>query len=297
MKTEAWIFFNIGIILLLALDFWIISKESKRVSIKKAAIRSGIIVFISLLFGVFIYYEMGKVAATQFFTGYLIEKSLSVDNLFVFLMIFAYFKTPENLWHKALFWGIPGAIIARAFFIIVGVNLIQHFHWLIYVLGFFLIITAIKMVKDHGKPLQPEKNLIFKLVRRFVPITPDYVGDHIFFQKKATPLFLVILFIETTDIIFAIDSVPAILAITLDPFIVYTSNILAILGLRDLFFVLAGAAKLFRFLHYGIISILIFIGLKMIASSFYHLSSYITLIVIACILGSSMALSLIKRRD
>lgn len=296
MKAEVWILFNLGIALILFLDFFVFSKKAEEVSLKKAAIRVGISVTIALGFSIYIYYNMGQIAATQFLTGYIVEKSLSVDNLFVFLMIFTYFKTPENLWHKALFWGIPGAIVARAIFILLGINLIQHFHWLIYVLGFFLIITALKIAKEHNKPFKPEKNLILKLVRRFIPVGSHYENAHFFYQKMATPLFIVLICIETADIIFAIDSVPAILAITLDPFLVYTSNILAIIGLRDLFFVLAAMRKIFSYLHYGIITILIFTGLKMLFSAFYELSPYITLIVVAAILFNSIIISLIKKK-
>jgi tellurite resistance protein TerC len=232
----------------------------------------------------------------------LLEKSLSVDNIFVFIMIFAYFRVPALYQHKVLFWGILGALIMRAIFIAAGVTLIQQFHWVIYIFGAFLVLTGIKMATQKDKEIHPEKNPVLKLFRRFMPVTERY-EDSRFFVKKgrrwfATPLFVVLLVVETTDVIFAVDSIPAILAITIDPFIVYTSNVFAILGLRALYFALAGIMQLFHYLAYGLAAILVFVGIKMLLADIYKLPIAVALGVVAGILLISVVASLLRpRRD
>ena len=227
--------------------------------------------------------------------GYVVEKSLSIDNIFVFLQVFAYFSVPAKYQHKILFWGVLGAIVMRAIFIFAGVALMREFHWIIYVFGAFLVITGIKMALQKDKEIHPEKNPLLKLLKRFIPLTSDYEGGHFFVKRNglilATPLALVLVVIETTDIIFAVDSIPAILAITTDPFIVYSSNLFAIMGLRALFFALAGVIKRFHYIHYGLAAILAFVGVKMLASELYKLPSVAALVVIAVILAFAMIAS------
>jgi tellurite resistance protein TerC len=280
-QTLAWICFGLFVITMLVLDLGVFHRKSHVIRMKEALCWSAFWVSLALIFNLLIWQvphwfgiapENGGQKALEFLTGYVVEQSLSIDNMFVFLMVFAYFRVPKLLQHKALFWGILGALIFRAIFIFAGIELIQKFHWMIYVFGLFLVITGIKMLVAHGKEIHPESNPVLKLFRRMMPVTPDYVDGHFFVKRKesgkmrwwATPLFVTLLFIETTDIIFAVDSIPAILAISHDPFIVYTSNVFAILGLRSLFFALAGLMNMFRFLGYGLAVILMFVGGKML---------------------------------
>lgn len=236
----------------------------------------------------------------QFFTGYVIEKSLSIDNIFVFLQVFAYFSVPVIYQHKILFWGVLGAILLRAIFIVAGVALISKFHWIIYVFGAFLVFTGVKMVVTKNKEVHPEKNSLIRLLRRFMPITNDHEDGKFFIKRNgvimATPLMAVLLVIETTDVIFAVDSIPAILAITTDPFIVFSSNLFAIMGLRSLFFALAGVVKRFHYVHYGLAAILAFVGVKMLASDLYKLPSATVLAAVAAILSLSMIASVLWPR-
>jgi len=263
-----WIFFNIFIVFMLALDLFIFHRKKHSIEIKESIAWTAFWIFLALLFNVYIYYSRGHEDALNFFTGYLIEKSLSVDNLFVFLLIFKYFHTPKILQHGVLFWGVLGAIIIRGIFIAVGIVLIEQFHWMIYIMGAFLVIAGIKLGFGEEKMVEPEKNFVLKIVRRFVTVSDTYEGGNFFIKNGAryiaTPLFIVVMAIETTDIVFAMDSIPAIFAITLDPFIVYTSNIFAILGLRSLFFSLQHMMGVFQHLNYGLALILVFIGIKMI---------------------------------
>jgi tellurite resistance protein TerC len=250
---------------------------------------------LALLFNLGIYFFRGSELALSFLAGYLIEKSLSVDNLFVFLLIFSYFSVPPKYQHKVLFWGILGALIMRAIFIFAGIELIRRFHWIIYVFGPFLIFTAIRMLVKKEKEIHPEKNPALKLLRRLISVTHDYEDGRFFVRRSdgiwATPLFVVLVVVETTDLIFAVDSIPAILAVTSDPFIVYTSNVFAILGLRALFFALAGAMRLFRYLPYGVAAILAFVGVKMILSEIYRIPIGIALGIIGGMLAVSMLAS------
>lgn len=296
-----WIVFNIFVIAMLIVDLKVFHRQAHEISIKEALIWSAIWIALALLFNVGIYFWRGPETALEYLTGYLIEKSLSMDNLFVFLMIFAYFGVTPRYQHNVLFWGILGALIMRGIFIFAGVALIEKFHWVIYVFGLLLIYSGLKLAFQHGEEIEPEKNPALKLFRRFVPITEGYVGTKFFVKRAgqvmATPLFVVLLVIETTDVVFAVDSVPAVLAITLDPFIVYTSNVFAILGLRALYFALAGIMRMFFYLHYGLSIILVFVGMKMVLSDILHLSASIALGVVGAILVISVVASIIWSPD
>lgn len=291
-----WVGFNLFVLAMLALDLGVFHRRPHEVTIKEALVWSGVWVAMALLFNLGLYYWRGTEPALEFLTGYLIEKSLSVDNIFVFLLIFSYFRVPASYQHRVLFWGIFGALVMRAVFIILGISLIQRFHWLIYVFGAFLVLTGIKMALEKDKEIHPERNPVLRLFRRFASVTDDYQGDKFFVKQggryMATPLFIVLLVVETTDVIFAVDSIPAILAITLDPFIVYTSNVFAILGLRALYFALAGVMRLFHHLHYGLSSVLIFVGAKMLLADFYKIPAGVALSVVAGVLIISVIASM-----
>lgn len=293
-----WILFNIFVLGMLGLDLGVLHRKAHEVKIKEALIWSVVWIALALLFNVGIYFWRGSQQALEFFTGYLIEKSLSVDNIFVFLLIFSYFRVDPVHQHRVLFWGILGALIMRAIFIAVGVTLIEQFHWVIYIFGVFLVLTGIKMALEKDKEIHPEKNPILKLFRRFMPTTENYVQGKFFTKLNgraaATPLFIVLIVIETTDVIFAVDSIPAILAITTDSFIVYTSNVFAILGLRALFFALAGVMKAFHYLHYGLSAILVFIGMKMVLVDIYKIPIVVALSVVAGILIISVIVSILR---
>jgi tellurite resistance protein TerC len=291
-----WLGFGAFVIGMLALDLGVFHRKSHEIHMKEALLWSAVWITLALLFNGLIYLWKGPQAGMEFLTGYLIEKSLSVDNVFVFVMIFSYFSVPAAYQHRVLFWGILGALAMRAIFIAGGVALIKNFHWIIYVFGAFLILTAIKMAfQPHGGG-SLDKNPAMKLIRRFVPTTDRYDGQKFWTlengRKVATPLFAALLLVEFTDVIFAVDSIPAILAITNDPFIVYTSNVFAILGLRSLYFALAGVVKLFRFLHYGLALILGFVGTKMLIVDFYKVPIGLSLGVIATILTLSVIVSI-----
>lgn len=295
-----WILFNVLVITLLVLDLCVFHRKAHVVQIKEALLWSGFWISLALIFSLFIYRMHGQGAALEFLAGYLIEKSLSVDNLFVFLLIFTYFRIPPLYQHRILFWGILGAVVVRAIFIFAGVALIRQFHWVIYLFGAFLVLTGIKMALQKDEEIHPENNPVLKLFRKWMPIT-DRIEDGRFFVKVdgkryATPLFVVLLVVETTDVIFAVDSIPAILSITLDPFIVYTSNVFAILGLRALYFALAGMMRLFHYLHEGLSFILIFVGVKMLISDIYKIPVGIALGAVAGILVISVIASLLRPR-
>ena len=297
MSTQAmaWIGFNVFVLAMLILDAAVFHRKAHEVKFKEALLWSGFWISLALLFNVGIYYFKGKEAALQFLAGYLIEESLSIDNLFVFLLIFSYFKVPHLYQHKILFWGILGAQVMRAVFIFAGVALIHKFHWIIYIFGAFLMFSGLKLFFEKDKKVSPEKNIVLRGFKKFFPVTHDY-HDGKFFVKEtgkwtATPLFVVLLVIETTDLVFAVDSIPAILAITKDPFIVYTSNIFAILGLRALYFALAELMKLFHNLHYGLGVILVFVGIKMLLESVMEIPivaalGFIVMTLIASVISS-----------
>jgi len=295
-----WILFNVFVLAMLALDLGVFHRKAHEVKVKEALVWSAVWIALALLFNVGIYFWRGPERALEFFTGYLIEKSLSVDNIFVFLLIFSYFRVDALYQHKVLFWGILGALVMRAIFIAAGVTLIQQFHWVIYIFGAFLILTGIKMALQKGKEIHPERNPVLRLFRRLMPISDRYVEDKFFVRLNgrtfATPLFVVLLIVETTDLIFAVDSIPAILAITIDPFIVYTSNVFAILGLRALYFALAGVMRLFHYLHLGLSVILVFIGIKMLLVDIYKIPIVVALSVVAGILVVSVVASVLRPR-
>lgn len=296
-----WIIFNAFIVAMLILDLAIFHKENQEESIKKALVWTGIWIVMALVFGIGVYYYMGSQTALDYYTGYLIEKSLSVDNIFVFLLVFSYFKVPEKFQHKVLFWGIFGALVMRFVFIFTGVALIERFHWIIYVFGGFLVFTGIKLALEKDKEVHPERNPVLKLVRRFFPTTKSYHGSKFFIRRMgklmATPLFIVLIVIETTDVVFALDSIPAILAITRDEFIVYSSNAFAILGLRALYFALSGIMRLFHYLHYGLALILVFVGVKMLLSEFYHIPTPYALAFIGITLTVSVVASIMNPKE
>lgn len=292
-----WISFNVFVLAMLAIDLLVFHRKPHEVSLKEALTWSAVWIGLALIFNTVIYFWMGKQPALEFLTGYLIEKSLSVDNIFVFIMIFAFFKVPKKYQHEVLFWGILGALLMRAGFIAGGVTLIKNFHWIIYVFGAFLIFTGVKMVLDKDKEIHPDKSFILKVFRKFMPVTQGYEDGKFFVKKNAklhaTPLFVVLLVVETTDVIFAVDSIPAILAITQNPFIVYTSNVFAILGLRALYFALAGIIQLFHYLHYGLAAILVFVGTKMMIADIYKIPIGVSLAVVGLLLAASITASLI----
>lgn len=250
---------------------------------------------LALLFNAGIYFWRGSEKALQFFTGYTVEFSLSVDNLFVFLLVFSYFKVPAQYRHKVLFWGIIGALLMRAIFIAAGITLMEKFHWMIYLFGVLLIVCGVKMVLDKDREFHPDQNPVLKLVRRFIPVSQDYKDSRFFIRQNerllASPLLMVLLVIESSDLFFALDSVPAVLAITPDPFIVYTSNVFAILGLRSLFFALEGVMNRFSYLQYGLSAVLVFVGVKMLLSMVYSIPTGVSLAVILGILTSSIIAS------
>lgn len=290
-----WIFFNLFVLAMLALDLGVFHKKSHDVSVREALTWTCVWITLAMFFNLFVYYYFDKDKALEFFTGYLIEKSLSVDNIFVIILIFSFFKVPSAYQHKVLFWGILGALVMRAIFILTGVELIHRFHWLIYIFGGFLISTGIRMLLAGDLKIEPEKNPLVKLARKVMPITSSFEGDKFFVKQQgktwATPLFLVVILIETTDLIFAVDSIPAILAISDDSFIVYTSNVFAILGLRSLYFALAGIEKYFKYLKYALSAILVFVGVKMCIADLFKIPIEVSLIVIGFTLMIAMVSS------
>jgi tellurite resistance protein TerC len=305
-----WIGFNIFVLAMLALDLGVFHRKSHAVSGKEALTWSLVWISLSLVFNAVIYFYWDRMApnstytngeaALAFFTGYLIEKSLSVDNIFVFILIFSFFAVPAAYQHRVLFWGILGALIMRGTLIAVGAALLEEFHWIIYVFGAFLIFTGIRMALQHEEHVQPDKNPVVKFFRRFMPVTENFEKDQFFVRRAgklfATPLFLILLVVESTDLIFAVDSIPAIFAVTRDPFIVYTSNVFAILGLRALYFLLANVMDKFQYLKFGLSAVLVFIGVKMVIVDFYKIPIGISLGVVAGILTISILASLWKAK-
>ena len=295
-----WGGFHVFVFAMLAVDLGLFHKRAHEIRFREAAAWSLVWIGLALLFNIGIYLRRGPHDALQFFTGYLLEKSLSVDNLFVFLLIFTYFKVPGTYQHTVLYWGILGALIMRGAFILSGIAILNKFQWVIYVFGAFLIFTGIKLAFDKDKEVQPEKNPALRLFRRFMPVTPDYEGSRFFLKKGgrcfATPLFVVLLVVETTDVVFAVDSIPAVLAVTRNTFIAYTSNVFAILGLRALYFVLAGIMRLFHHLHYGLAVVLVFVGIKMLLSEIYPIPIALSLSIIASVLILSVVASVLWPR-
>ncbi len=300
VSSTFWIGFNIFVLLMLALDLGVFNRKAHEVTIKEALIWSGVWMCLALIFNSLIYYWFGEPKAVEFLTGYLIEKTLSIDNIFVFVLVFGYFKVPSIYQHKVLFWGILGALVMRVIFIFAGVALIEKFHWTIYLFGAFLIYTGYKMLSEKEKKMEPEKNPLIVFIRKVMPISDQIEGGKFFVnqngKKFATPLFLVLVVIETTDLIFAVDSIPAILAITQDHFIVYTSNVFAILGLRSLYFALAHVVDRFVYLSVGLAAILMFVGLKMVLADIIKLPAFVSLLIIGVIITISIVLSLLKTK-
>ncbi len=281
---------------MLALDLGVFHRRAHVVSFREATIWSGVWIGLSLAFNVGLYFWRGPQPALEFFTGYILEKSLSVDNVFVFAVIFTYMAVPGQDQHKVLFWGVLGALVMRAAFIAAGVALVSRFEWILYLFGLFLVITGARLFYQKHEEIHPERNPILRLARKLFPITQGYEGAAFFVRRQgrrlATPLLLVLLMVETTDVLFATDSIPAIFGVTRDGFIVYTSNVFAILGLRALYFVLAGALTKFRYLRPGISLILVFVGVKMLVAHFYELPLEVSLLVISAILAIAVIASL-----
>lgn len=295
-----WIGFNLFILLMLALDLFVFNRKAHRISVKEATIWSAVWISMALLFNLFIFFRFGKVKALEFLTGYVIEKSLSIDNIFVFILIFSFFSVRDRYQHKVLFWGVLGAIVMRALFIFTGIALIHRFHWIVLIFGGFLLATGIRMLFNSDIKVDPEKNIVFRLFRRFLPVTETMHRDKFFVRLQgklfATPLFLVLIVVESSDLIFAVDSIPAILAISNDTFIVFTSNIFAILGLRSLYFAVAGIMRLFKHLKTGLAFILTYVGMKMLLAYFdLEIPVIISLVIISIILLVSVLVSMKPR--
>ena len=303
-----WIGFFVFVIVMLCLDLFVFNKKDSAMTVKDALIGSAFWIGLAVVFNIAVYYLLGEVKALEFVTGYLIEESLSVDNLFVFIMIFGFFKIEPKHQHKILFWGIIGAIVMRAIFIFAGVALIEQFAWVMYIFGAFLIYTGLHMLFEKEEAaFNPEQNIIIRLFKKIMPITHDMSKPDFFVRKEkvlyATPFFVALLFIEASDLIFAVDSIPAVLSVSKDPFIVYTSNIFAILGLRSLYFALHGIMAYFHYLKYALSGILTFIGIKMCVNELYaefgvgfSISNFTSLGVILCLLTTSILLSIIVKK-
>jgi tellurite resistance protein TerC len=300
MPIWAWLAFGAIVAVLLALDMKVFHRKSGVITIKQSLLWTSFWIALALLFNLGILLWKGSVPATEYFTCYLIEKSLSVDNLFVFLMVFSFFAVPAAYQHKVLFWGIIGAIVLRLAFIEAGAALLESFDWVFYIFGAFLIIAALRMAFHKEKELHPEKNPVLKIFRKIFGTTENYEGDRFFVKRfgkyVATPLFVTVIIIETTDVVFALDSIPAAFSITLDKFIIYTSNIFAILGLRSLYFALAGVMPLFHYLKYGLVLVLMFVGVKMLLAHHYEIPTGIALGVVAFVLITAIVASVLRNR-
>ncbi|MBI1790667.1 MAG: TerC family protein [Acidobacteria bacterium] len=293
-----WIGFILFVLAMLALDLGVFHRLAHEVRLREALLWTAVWITLALVFNVGVYFWFGPERALEFMTGYLIEKALSVDNIFVFLVIFSYFAVPAALQHRVLFWGILGALVMRAIFIFLGAALLQRFHWVIYIFGAFLVFTGVKLLLQGGSEMHPERNPLFRLFQRLVPSVSDYRGSHFSVvengKRYATPLLLVLVAIEATDLVFAVDSIPAIFAITTDPFIVFTSNIFAILGLRALYFALAGVMDKFHYLRVGLALVLAFVGAKMMLTDLYKIPIVASLAVVVVLLMGSIVASLIR---
>lgn len=295
-----WIAFNAAVLVALAIDLGLFS-DNRKLSVREAGLRSAVWVSLALIFAAGIFYFQGHLAGVEFITGYLVEYSLSIDNIFVIVLIFSYFDIKEEYQHRVLFWGILGALVMRGAMIAAGAALFSRFEWITYIFGAFLIVTGIRMGFGGDKHIDPGANPVLKLVRRIFPVYNDYHGEKFFIQvpddkgarrRMATPLFVVLVLIETMDLVFAVDSIPAVFAVTRVPFLVYTSNVAAILGLRSLYFLLSGVVSKLRYLSVGLAAILVFVGLKMLLTHWYEVSTPLSLSVIVVILGSAAAASI-----
>jgi len=295
-----WILFNLFVLGMLVLDLGFLQRPGHAVKFREALVWSFAWIALACAFAVLIYFRYGYATAVEFVTGYVIELSLSVDNLFVFLLIFRYFRVAPDHQHKVLFWGIVGALVMRGVFIVVGIGLIRRFHWITYIFGALLVYSGIKLFRQDEAGVEPENNPVLRLFRRWVRVTQDYEGDKFVVRRVglyATPLLAVLVVVETTDLLFATDSIPAVLAITLKPFIVYTSNVFAVLGLRSMYFVLAGMMEVFHYLHYGLAVVLIFIGAKMVGSDYFQIPTGVALGVVAGVLLASVLASVLHPRN
>ncbi len=297
---ELWGFFWVVVLALLALDLAVFNRKAHQVSIREAAIWSLVWVGLSLIFGGAVWWLLGKEPALEYLTGYVIEKTLSVDNLFVFLMIFRYFRVEPRYQHRVLYWGVIGAIVLRTLMIVAGAVLVSRFEWLLYIFGAFLIYTGIKFALDKGAEVDPQHNVAVRLARRIFPLTPQFHGQHFFVKldgrRLATPMLLVLVTVEFSDVLFAVDSIPAIFGITQDAFIILTSNIFAILGLRALYFLLAGIMDKFIYLQKGLAGVLTFIGVKMLIAHWVHVSTEVSLGVVAGILATAIVASALTNK-
>ena len=296
-----WIGFNLFVLFLLTIDLKVLNRKPHEISIKESLMWSGVWIAISLLFNVGVYFWFGRESALQFLTGYLIEKSLSIDNLFVFLLLFSYFKVPAKYQHKVLYWGILGALLMRGFLILLGAALVNRFHWILYIFGLFLVVTGVKMAfQNEKKEVHPQRNIVVRFFKKFFSVTPGYHEEKFFVKtggkRYGTLLLIVLIVIETTDLLFAVDSIPAIFAITQDSFIIYTSNVFAILGLRSLYFALAGIMDLFYYLRHGLSVVLTFIGLKMLFMGYVNIPIGLALGVVGTVLLIAVAASIIRAR-
>jgi tellurite resistance protein TerC len=294
-----WVAFNIFVLLMLALDLGVFRGRESAVSFREAMIRSAIWISLALAFAGILYHWQGQKPALEFVTGYVIELSLSIDNLFVFLLIFRYFSVPQEHQQRVLVWGILGALALRAVFIFAGVGLLHRFHFITYLFGAILVYSGIQLFREGKSEIRPEKNPVLRVFQKFVPVTKNFEGDRFFVRHRglyATPLFIVLLVVETTDVVFAVDSIPAILAITLNTFVVFTSNVFAILGLRAMYFALAGMLDVFHYLHYGLAVILMFVGTKMLSSAYVEIPTVVTLAVVGVVLAVSVGASLLRPR-
>jgi len=293
-----WLGFTLFVLAMLALDLGVFHRKQHVVSVREALVWTAVWISLAMIFNAGVYFWFGPERALEFLTGYLIEKALSVDNVFVFLVVFSSFGVPPKLQHRVLFWGVLGALLMRALFIVVGAAALQRFHWVAYLFGVFLVLTAVKLLLQRSGEVHPERNPLFRLFKRFVPAVDDYSNEHFTLVKDgkryATPLLLVLVAIEATDIVFAVDSIPAIFAVTTDPFIVYTSNIFAILGLRALYFALAGVMGKFHYLKVGLALVLAFVGAKMLLAAVYKIPIVASLAIIATLLGGAVAASLVR---
>ena len=301
-STWLWIGFSVFILLMLSLDLGLLNRKAHTIKYREAATWSGVWVTLAMIFAALVFYYQGTDRGLEFLTGYLIELSLSVDNLFVFLLIFSYFKVPAKFQHRVLFWGVMGALVMRLTMIFVGAVLINRFHWIIYIFGAFLVYTGIKMFKQEELDIQPEDNPLVKLVTRYIPITRHYEEQKFFTRVNGrltgTLLLLVLVIVEVTDLVFAVDSIPAIFAITTNTFIVYTSNVFAILGLRSMYFLLAGVVEKFQYLKMGLAIVLTFIGAKMLVVMVnVHIPIWFSLMFVAVVLASSIIASLLWPKD
>ncbi len=296
--TWWWVGFNAFVILMLAFDIGVLHRRAHVVRVREALIESAGWVALAFLFGAVVWWQFGHKSGLEYITGYLIEESLSVDNLFVFLLLFRFFAIPPRLQHRVLFWGIIGALVMRASFILAGVALIHRFAWILYVFGIFLVISGVKLAVSRDSEVDPDRNPVIRLLKRFFPIVQDIESGHFIGRapsgrRAITTLFVTLIAVETTDVVFAVDSIPAVLSITQDPFIAYTSNVMAVLGLRALFFALAGLMRMFRYLHYGLSGVLVFIGVTMLIHDWFVVPTWAALGVLALLLGSAVVASIV----